>query len=501
MAHLVLVGLAAKGTLHSLAHDDFDGLNNATQIPFALPWLFLGFPFDLDPASVEGVCFLACCGVFNALLFYAWLVLRRAQSRAAGGTGRPTHVRVGAAPVGGRRNRRFSWTDLVGALVVLVPLAVVAITLTWREGNKAHPVATIAAHDGSVMAVAFSSDGRLLASVGQDGAVRLWALDEEAAHPRLLTSVVVDYLNSYYDLAFSRDHRILVASHYDGEVTIWNVVDSTTLTESATLPRNVSGAMGMGMDLRADGKILAKAVNDHTVQLWDLADPAKPVQLATFDARHGGSTTEITFSNSGRALAVASSAAVELWNVADPSRPTAAAVVTKPVDGAHDITFSSDDALLAVAEPSEHAVTLWDVSDPSRARLAATLPTDGRAMAVAFGPDSRTLAAAVDKAVRLWDISDPRNPAGQATFSSHDGWIINLAFRPTGAVLASTGDNGKIRLWDESPRPHRKAAAKPSVPCDHEGAVAGLPAEGSCGMSEYQTPRSVRSPLIDATYT
>jgi WD40 repeat protein len=215
-----------------------------------------------------------------------------------------------------------------------------------------------------------------------------------------------------------------------------------------------------------DHRILVSAAGfdeDGTDTIWDVADPAQPRQLATFE---GGAPTAI--SPDGRTVATVSfHDQPVLWNVADPARP--ARMVTLP--GVRDTVlwgqaFSPDGRVLAAAYTSR--IDLWDVTGPGRPRRLTTLPFTAAAPphwygfpgAIAFSPDGHTLAATTShNRVGVWDVTSPAQAARIATAAGHTAPVAALAFSPRGHLLADIGYDGAVIVYSLADPAHPTRAA------------------------------------------
>jgi hypothetical protein len=123
---------------------------------------------------------------------------------------------------------------------------------------------------------AFSPRGRLLATSGDDGTVRLWSVNDPA-HPRLVATLH-DSGTYVFSVAFSPDGRTLAAASADDLTRLWNVSQPGHAARiGAPLAGPSSHAISVAFS--PGGRILAVGSADKTVRLWNVTDLARPVRL------------------------------------------------------------------------------------------------------------------------------------------------------------------------------------------------------------------------------
>lgn len=297
---------------------------------------------------------------------------------------------------------------------------------------------TITGHTEAVNSVAFSTDGKLLASAGFGGAVRLWRLEDGAAAGKLK-----GHTNYVYSVAFSPDGGRLASASGDKTVKIWDVSDGSLVNTLKGHTDYVWTAVFF-----PDGERVASGGDDRTIKLWGIRSkrPYKTLR------GHSGYVHSLAISPGGvRIASGGTDNTVKIWDAATGKCMGTLEGHTAPVNA---VAFSPTGDQLASAS-DDGTVKIWEL--PTNACVKTfTAGGEQPAFAVVYSGDgTQVYSGGGDNAVYVHSMD-----SGQSrTLTGHESAVKALALSPDDKFLASGSFDKTIRIWT-APEEAEKVQAK-----------------------------------------
>lgn len=283
---------------------------------------------------------------------------------------------------------------------------------------------------GSVLSVALSTDGELLATGDANGEVRLWQVADMRL--RFAYRAHTGWVRS---VNFSMDDCMLASGSDDQTIIIWDVQSCTqldTLRGHTNRVRSVTFSRS-----KHNNHILASGSDDNTVRLWDTRS-GKCIGMLSEHVNH---VRSVDFSPDGEKLVSGSEdCTVKLWQVGT----TECIRTFQGHRGWVGAAVFGPEGQIIASGGEDLTVKLWDVSTGQC--LKTLTGHDDWIWTVAFSPSGQTLASGSgDKTIKLWNVNTGQC---QRTLLGHTHWLRSVDFSSDGQILVSGSDDQTVRLWN-----------------------------------------------------
>jgi len=340
--------------------------------------------------------------------------------------------------------------------------------------------------ESRIRTVAFSPDGKILASEGEFGTIKLWDVSSGTEIQSLLGHSI-----KISSLDFSPDGKILASGSWDKTIRLWNVSDGTPMTvfnqtwmissvdfspdgtmfvssykfftnikvwnttnweELLTLKAHNSGINDLHFS--PDSKLLATTSSDNTTKIWNTSTWKNE---HTFELSEAG--VEVKFSFDGKILALYTRIPINgnetstflLYDWANDKviheleghSYGGYIIYDSPETMIGSINLSPNGMVVATGG-GDNLIKLCDVASGETIHILSG--HKGPVCKVVFSPDGTLLASCgLDKTIKIWNIV---RGAKKQTLVKHTGAVNSLDYSPDGLLLASSSDDSSVIIWN-----------------------------------------------------